>query len=299
MNLNKKYNIKKQCGREVIMKGIIKRLDTYILLFLLDLFCILNFLFFNMDENSIVNFIMLSILFLILFISYFKGIVWGIISSCISIFGLGSYTLYNNLVFAKEVTINIYIWMIAIPITSILFSKMAEYISILQNTNIKLQQEYENLVTIDEATGLSNIKGFYMDLDREISKVKRHETSLSLMMIKVEFYDEIKALIGEIKMKELLREVGKSITTFTRREDISCKLGQDILAILMTDTDEEGAKVVKSRIKDSLQEINLNKDNVNKYINLDIKIGVLQYDKKIGSTFEFKKMAEKELEYDV
>lgn len=281
------------------MKGTIKRLDIYMLLFLLDLFCILNFLFFNMDKNSIVDFIMLSILFLILFISYFKGIVWGIISSCISIFGLGSYTLYNNLVFAKEVTINIYMWMIAIPITAILFSKVGGYIDILENTNTKLQKEYENLVTIDETTGLSNIKGFYMNLDREISKVKRHETTLSLMMIKVEFYDEVKALIGKIKMNELLKEVSKKITTFTRREDISCKLGQDTLAILMTDTDIEGAKVVKSRIKDALQEINLNKDNANRNINLDVKIGVLQYDKKIESAFEFKKMTEKELEYDV
>ncbi|CDI48889.1 GGDEF domain-containing protein [Clostridium tetani] len=281
------------------MNKTIKKLDAYILLFLLDLFCILSFLFFNMDKNTIIDFIMLSVLFLILFISYFKRIVWSIISSAISIFGLGSYTLYNNLVYGREVIINTYMWMGAIPITAVLLAKIGEYINILEDTNINLQQEYENLVTIDKTTGLGNIKSFYMDLDKEISKSKRYEKPLSLMMIKLEFYDEIKALIGEIKMKELLKEIGKIITSFTRKEDISCKLGQDTLAILMPETDKNGAEVVKTRIKETLKEINLNKNKENNHINLDIKIGVLQYDKTVENAFEFKKIAEKELEYDV
>ncbi|QBD84489.1 GGDEF domain-containing protein [Clostridium tetani] len=281
------------------MNKTIKKLDAYILLFLLDLFCILSFLFFNIDKNTIIDFIMLSVLFLILFISYFKRTVWSIISSAISIFGLGSYTLYNNLVYGIEVIINTYMWMGAIPITAVLLAKIGEYINILEDTNINLQQECENLVTIDKTTGLGNIKSFYMDLDKEISKSKRYEKPLSLMMIKLEFYDEIKALIGEIKMKELLKEIGKIITSFTRKEDISCKLGQDTLAILMPETDKNGAEVVKARIKETLKEINLNKNKENNHINLDIKIGILQYDKTVENAFEFKKIAEKELEYDV
>ncbi|KEI86695.1 diguanylate cyclase [Clostridium botulinum] len=276
-----------------------KNIDICIILLLLNFFCICSFIYFNLGKNIMLNFIMLGSLFMVTIVTYFRGIVEGFLFSAMIIFFYVTFIIYNNTIHRNPVELITYIWMVDIPLSAFISGKLSENINLIQSINTRLQKEYRDLITIDKTTGLSNLKGFYIDLDREMSKAKRHELNLSLMIVKIQYYDELNTILGEKKMEEILKIISNVITLAIRGEDISYKLNKDTLAILMPSTNLQGAEVVKNRIKESISEKNLKIKQEDKNVNIDIKVGIVEYKNTIKEAFEFKELAEKELEYDV
>nr|WP_330375234.1 diguanylate cyclase [Paeniclostridium sordellii] len=85
-------------------------------------------------------------------------------------------------------------------------------------------------------TGLLNVKAFYMNLEREISKVKRHKTELTLMLVKLPYYKETKKILGESKTNKLMKDISNVITKSTRIEDERYTIENDTIAIIMPNT---------------------------------------------------------------
>ncbi len=95
-------------------------------------------------------------------LTYLSNSVVGLITSSIIIFMYTSYILYNNITHNMDVEFISYMWIIAIPISSIIMGNLNKSINELQNTNKKLSEQYKELVTIDSETGLRNLKIFIM-----------------------------------------------------------------------------------------------------------------------------------------
>lgn len=281
------------------MELILKKIDLYFIALFLDIFIISSYVFFFLSEKSITNFIMLGILFISIIYTYFSGIIRGLLSSGIIVFIYATYKLYDSFLKVENTATYDYIWVIFIPTSVFIVGRLVENINIIQSKNLKLESEYKELVTIDKDTGLSNLRGFYYDLDREISRVKRHKISLTLMVIRISYYDELKSVLGKESLGELVQKVVIGIKESTRNEDIRYNLKESTFAILMTETDIKGAEIVKDRIRAKIQNLNLYIKETKKNVDLEVKIGAVQYSEKITGALEFRELVEKELEYDV
>ncbi len=232
-------------------------------------------------------------------LTYLSNSIVGLITSSIIIFMYTSYILYNNITYNMDVEFISYMWIIAIPISSIIMGNLNKSINELQNTNKKLSEQYKELVTIDSETGLRNLKIFYNDVNMEISKSIRHNTDFSLMIVKLPYYGNLQTIFGESKTNKIVKYIGSNIIECTRNEDIIYSLQKDMLGILMPNTSLEGSKVVKDRIKKRIKELNLDLNNRGKYVNIDVKIAFLQYRDSFGDSINFKNIVEEELQYDV
>lgn len=282
------------------MNNLLKKIDSYLLVLLLELFLVVILSQFIPNSNlSILDFIMMCLIFFTVMITYIGGMVVGLILCSIIIFIYASYIFYMNLVKGFEIQYISYLWMISIPLLSFTMGKLSSHISQLQKLNLKLIESQRNLITIDQETGLGNIKLFYMNLEKEISKAKRHNTPCTLMMIKLPYYKEIRNIIGKNKSDKLIKDISDIIISSTRNEDDRYTLENDTLAIIMPVTDVEGASIVKNRIKDRITELNLDLKSQKEYVNVDVKISIVEYRDDIKSSMEFKLLAEEELQYDV
>lgn len=282
------------------MDKISKKIDSYMITLFLEVLVLVSMIFMSyQDAEQILLFIMLGITFFTVIVTYIGGIILGLISTSICVFLYSLYIFYNNLVFNIDINYISYIWMMGLVLITLTTGRLSNKIVNLQTTNEKLQSEYKELVTIDKTTGLGNIKHFYNHLDKEISRAKRHNTNLTLMVVKLPYYKDIKNIIGEAKCEKLLKDVGQVITNSTRDEDDRYFLNNDMLGIIMPDTDNEGALIVKNRIKDRINKLNLelNQDKYN--VNIDTKIAIVQYEEKIINSIKFKELCEEELQYDV
>ena len=57
--------------------------------------------------------------------------------------------------------------------------------------------------------------------------------------------------------------------------------------------------IVKNRIKERITELNLDLRSEKEYVNVDVKISMVEYRDEIRNSMEFKLLAEEELQYDV
>ena len=282
------------------MNRISKKIDGYFLGLILELFIITMLFIFNSKfQIQSISFVMFCITFFNIMITYTGGIIVGLIATSIAIFIYAAYIFYISLNNSVEITYISYLWMIFMPIVSYTTGKFTNNINNLQKSNVKLEREYENLVTIHEDTGLLNVKAFYMNLEREISKAKRHKTELTLMLVKLPYYKETKKILGESKTNKLMKDISNVITKSTRIEDERYTIENDTIAIIMPNTGEDGANIVKERIKIGISDISLSLKNNKNYISIDTKIAAVEYKKDIKSPIEYKTYVQEELQYDV
>ena len=85
----------------------------------------------------------------------------------------------------------------------------------------------------------------------------------------------------------------------TRTEDTIYRISEKTFALLLPQTPIEGAEIVKRKIKDGLSEINTFTDKRFEEMRIEVRVGLASLDDSIRSEFEFKKKAEKEVEFDV
>ncbi|MCC0636167.1 MULTISPECIES: diguanylate cyclase domain-containing protein [unclassified Clostridioides] len=282
------------------MNGTNKKIDLLMLSLFVFIFLIVGIVILSIrTENKLNVFIMLSVIFFIIMLTYLSNSVVGLITSSITIFIYTSYILYNNITHNIDVEFISYIWIIAIPISSIIMGNINKNINELQLTNIKLTEQYKELVTIDNETGLRNLKIFYNDVDMEISKSVRYTTTFSLMIVKLPYYENLQTIFGESKTNKIVKYISSNIVECTRNEDIIYSLQKDMIGILMPNTALEGSKVVRDRIKKRIKELNLDLNNKGRYVNIDVKIAILEYKDTFGDSINFKNMVEEELQYDV
>lgn len=282
------------------MNRINKKIDLLILTLLVFIFLIVGIVILSIRaENKLNVFIMLAIIFFIIMLTYLSNSIVGLITSSIIIFMYTSYILYNNITHNMDVEFISYMWIIAIPISSIIMGNLNKNINELQDTNTKLSKQYKELVTIDSETGLRNLKIFYNDVNMEISKSIRHNTNFSLMIVKLPYYGNLQTIFGENKTNKIVKYISSNIIECTRNEDIIYSLQKDMIGILMPNTSFEGSKVVKDRIKKRIKDLNLDLNNRGKYVNIDIKIAFLEYKDIFGDSINFKNVVEEELQYDV
>lgn len=282
------------------MDKLSKKIDSYMIALVLELFIVVMILFISKENtNFLLNFIMLGITFLISITTYIGGIIFGLILTSVAIFLYASLIFYRNTVLNIDINYISYIWMLSMPIICMTSGRLSNVILAIQQENKVLTDKYKNLVTVDEVTGLGNIKHFYSTLEKEMSKSNRHKNKLTLMMIKLPYYKEIRKIIGEEKTYNLVKSVSNIIIDSTRSEDERYYLESDMIGIIMPYTDFDGANTVKERIKKNISELNLELNQGKSYIDIDTKIAIVEYKESISGSIEYKNLCEEELQYDV
>lgn len=158
------------------------------------------------------------------------------------------------------------------------FKEMHESIGILYD-----------LATHDEKTGLYNSKFFNTALEAEISKVKRGQQQLSLMIIDVDNFKKINDTYGHIRGDEILIRLAKIVQDQIRQADIAARFGGEEFIMLLPGTKLRKTKKLASRLKNSVH-----KDSFLKKHKVTISGGITQF-KKTDNKKTFKSRADKAL----
>ncbi len=273
----------------------IKYNNVYVLFILLIiLFFIVNLLIIDVGTLKLMDYILFCTILIIMIISFYTNVVIGLISSILTVFIFGSIIFYSNLFHDQMVGTDIYIWMIIFPVTALITGVFRESLEKMKNDANKML-EVQNLVTVDEITGLNNAKQFYYQLEKEITRSKRHGLELTVMLIQLSYFEEIFAVYGKDEMDSIIKALSDVMEKVTRFEDEWYRIDKDMFSIILTNTDEEGAGIVKDRLKKSIENIIIDKKNYR----FEIKIALAECDQRIENVYAYKKLVEGKLEYDI
>ena len=114
--------------------------------------------------------------------------------------------------------------------------------------------EYEELEKLrhsaatDPLTGLKNRRMFEESLAREISRSTRYGTSFGLLLLDLRRFKLANDTYGHATGDEILRSVARASVETVRGSDISCRIGGDEFAILLSQAERSSAEALAERI---------------------------------------------------
>jgi diguanylate cyclase (GGDEF)-like protein/PAS domain S-box-containing protein len=115
---------------------------------------------------------------------------------------------------------------------------------------VKKNELLSRLAITDSLTELFNVRHFYDQIARELSRLKRNpQRKLSIMLIDIDHFKELNDNEGHQVGDQVLRSLGQVIKVCIRKDvDSGFRYGGDEFAVILPDTDRNQAMVAAERI---------------------------------------------------
>jgi diguanylate cyclase (GGDEF)-like protein len=126
-------------------------------------------------------------------------------------------------------------------------------IGVLKDSNARLVAEVTEAARSDALTGLLNRRGFDERFAVELARARRHGERLSLLIGDLDRFKELNDVYGHQQGDEVLAVVGATIAQTARESDASARIGGEEFAVLLPDTDEQGAYLAAERLRAAVQ----------------------------------------------
>lgn len=119
-------------------------------------------------------------------------------------------------------------------------------------------RQLEMLAMKDALTGLANRRCFDETLLIEARRAQRDGGSLGLLMIDLDFFKGYNDSLGHVAGDACLQAVSRILEGSVRRpSDLVARFGGEEMAVIMPNTDRDGARVVAQLILDHMQQANI------------------------------------------
>jgi diguanylate cyclase (GGDEF)-like protein len=119
---------------------------------------------------------------------------------------------------------------------------------------VRLQAAVRALTLTDELTGLHNRRFFDQVLVREAERARRFGRDLALVLLDVDHFKAYNDTFGHPAGDEALQRVARHLAAAApRRLDALARYGGEEFAVLLAETDLEGARLVAERIREHVR----------------------------------------------
>jgi diguanylate cyclase (GGDEF)-like protein len=134
--------------------------------------------------------------------------------------------------------------------------ELLEYLAgqaVVSIENASLHETVERQAVTDELTGLANVRAFTSVLDRELERSRRFETPLGLLMLDLDDFKLVNDTYGHQQGDEVLALVAGVLRDLSRELDTPARYGGEEMAVVLPQTDVEGAEMLAERIRDAVE----------------------------------------------
>jgi diguanylate cyclase (GGDEF)-like protein/putative nucleotidyltransferase with HDIG domain len=122
-------------------------------------------------------------------------------------------------------------------------------IGALKDRNMRLVEHVSATARVDALTGLMNRRGFDERFEIEIARTRRTGERMSLLIGDLDGFKAVNDGYGHQEGDGVLRAVGACLTQSARESDAAARIGGEEFAILLPDTDEQGAYLAAERLR--------------------------------------------------
>ena len=109
------------------------------------------------------------------------------------------------------------------------------------------------LATMDPLTGAYNRHSFHEIAERELSRARRAEQPLSIILLDVDHFRTINETYGNRAGDEVLRQIADLVSPTLRKEDMLVRYGGEQLLVMLPEVPGPGAVVVAGRIRKAVE----------------------------------------------
>jgi diguanylate cyclase (GGDEF)-like protein len=118
--------------------------------------------------------------------------------------------------------------------------------------NAQLFEEVEHRARTDFLTGLPNHRFFQTTLSSELGRAQRHNHTLSLLIIDLDFLKAVNDRFGHPSGDLVIRTIGETIRKGCRECDFAARYGGEEFIVILPETPLNGAIQVAERIRERI-----------------------------------------------
>jgi two-component system cell cycle response regulator len=119
---------------------------------------------------------------------------------------------------------------------------------------VRANQSLQELVEIDDLTGLFNMRSIYQKLEFEMERGKRFGRKVTVVMIDMDNFKSVNDGHDHLFGSHVLSQVGKIIKSCTRNIDIPARYGGDEFLIVLSETPLAGVEVFCERLRKKVEQ---------------------------------------------
>ncbi|WP_426752434.1 diguanylate cyclase [Myxococcus sp. Y35] len=117
------------------------------------------------------------------------------------------------------------------------------------NIEAAYHDEIYRLTTMDGLTQIYNRRYFDEQLDREISRSRRYERMLSLVLLDIDHFKAVNDKFGHLAGDSVLKQLASTVRTKIRREDVFARYGGEEFAILLPEVSLAGTRQLAEKVR--------------------------------------------------
>src|SRR3954452_8558694 len=123
--------------------------------------------------------------------------------------------------------------------------------------NVGLHERVERQAVTDELTGLFNHRRFQEAIESEAERARRFDQEMGLVMLDIDNFKQVNDTYGHQQGDRVLAEVAHVLRERTREIDAPARYGGEELAVVLPQTDMEGAYNLAERVRTGIEELTL------------------------------------------
>ncbi len=153
-------------------------------------------------------------------------------------------------------------------------------VSLLAETQIAHSQALQHLLRFafnDYLTGLKTRRYFEQALEQEVKRALRNRSSCALLLLDLDDFKQINDSYGHHIGDETLRQLARILTRDMREIDTVARFGGDEFAVILPDTDHEGARFVATRLREAVRQTPIQAagtPGLEQPLHLDLSLGI-------------------------
>jgi diguanylate cyclase (GGDEF)-like protein len=117
------------------------------------------------------------------------------------------------------------------------------------NIESAYHEEIYRLMTFDGLTQVYNKRYFHEALEREVSRSRRYQRDLSLILFDIDHFKQKNDTFGHLAGDTVLRDLAGAVRSRIRREDLLARVGGEEFAVLLPEVSKEHAREAAEKIR--------------------------------------------------
>ena len=117
----------------------------------------------------------------------------------------------------------------------------------------RLENQLQEIADRDALTGLFSRRRFQEELEREVSRARRHGRPGALLLLDLDGFKQVNDTLGHAAGDELLTRIGEALRSILRDSDVLARIGGDEFALILPDTDVAAARVVGEKLIEAVR----------------------------------------------
>lgn len=110
-----------------------------------------------------------------------------------------------------------------------------------------------DMLFIDDLSGLYNHRYLEIALDRELKRIERYSSQLAVLFLDLDAFKQVNDSHGHLVGSQVLREVGILLRISVRDVDVVIRYGGDEYTIILVETSPEAAASVAERVRKQVE----------------------------------------------